>query len=270
MTSAFQRKAFVTVWILMLSIMIMTAIGARSPYTICSAIPWVYWDIHKTGDSKSFPHYFSNTYLAHVPPRALRRRQRRHQYSSGIYVCNITIVVKFFMGNKFRSTRTCEYMITLFILALSGPGTPTGSVTGWVTNESPKPSPFQAKKLSKLGQLFRRQFCKWDVQDWGKPDLFEGLWSGAWGFVEQVKVSATYKFSSRWRKGSRWEDMQLFGHGVKEGEKGSEPRSNRHLVQLHWGWGSPKRHRFHWLTPSTKQLRSTPESEFVYYSFLVV
>lgn len=94
---------------------IMTAIGARSPYTICSAISWVYWDIHKTGDSKSFPHYFSNTYLAHVPPRALQRRQRRHQYSSGMYVCNITIFVKFFMGNKFRSTRTCEYMITLFI-----------------------------------------------------------------------------------------------------------------------------------------------------------
>lgn len=42
---------------------IMAAIGARSPYTICSAIPGVYLDFHKTGDSKSFPHYFSNTYL---------------------------------------------------------------------------------------------------------------------------------------------------------------------------------------------------------------
>lgn len=42
---------------------IMAAIGARSPYTICSAIPGVYWDFHKTGDSKSFLRYVSNTYL---------------------------------------------------------------------------------------------------------------------------------------------------------------------------------------------------------------
>lgn len=42
---------------------VMAAIGSRSPYTICSAIPGVYWDFHKTGDSKNVPHYFSNTYI---------------------------------------------------------------------------------------------------------------------------------------------------------------------------------------------------------------
>lgn len=42
---------------------IMAAIGARSPYTLCSAIPGVFLDFHKTGDSKYFPRYVSDMYL---------------------------------------------------------------------------------------------------------------------------------------------------------------------------------------------------------------
>lgn len=42
---------------------IMAAIGARSPYTLCSDIPGVLLDFHKTGDGKHYPHYVSGMYL---------------------------------------------------------------------------------------------------------------------------------------------------------------------------------------------------------------
>lgn len=59
---------------------IMAAIGARSPYTLCSAVPGVRLDFHMTGDGKIILTYLiciSNNFKnsrAHFPPLSLRRR----------------------------------------------------------------------------------------------------------------------------------------------------------------------------------------------------
>lgn len=113
---------------------IMAAIGARRPYTICSAIPGVYWDFHKTGDSKSFPLYVpriisnivSRTFLPELSPTVV---------NAGIN----TVLVRMFIISPSSLNFSWEInfevhvnMITLFIHSV---GRDVDWICNWVGNQ---------------------------------------------------------------------------------------------------------------------------------------